>query len=68
MNSLIWGTCNTTTSKDQCVANMGWFASTLRTACAQELDEQNSMVLDTLICSFPLSMTCFTSGLILFPA
>jgi hypothetical protein len=60
MNSLIWGTCNTTTSKDQCVANMGWFVSTLRTECAQELAAQNAMVLETLTGSFLFSMSLFS--------
>jgi hypothetical protein len=52
MNTLIWGTCNTPLSQDQCVANMGWFLSTLHTACSQELSAQNAMVLQTEIGSF----------------
>ncbi|TFK38075.1 hypothetical protein BDQ12DRAFT_120550 [Crucibulum laeve] len=49
MNTLIWGTCNTTPSFDQCVSNMGWFADTLKSACAQDLKDQNTMAVDTLL-------------------
>lgn len=48
MNTLIWGTCNTTPSKDQCVATMSRYVSALRTECSQELAVQNVMVLQTL--------------------
>jgi ABC-type polysaccharide/polyol phosphate export permease len=41
MNSLIWGTCNTTQSYDQCQSNMALFASQLQSDCSQELGNQN---------------------------
>jgi len=37
LNTIIWGTCNATPGKDQCVKNMGWFADQLQSACNQEL-------------------------------
>jgi hypothetical protein len=43
-NSIVWGTCNTDTPADQCTANMGWFASTLQTACKAELAAENPVV------------------------
>lgn len=51
LNSILWGTCNTSIQKDQCVANMGWFASTLKTACTQDLADNNAMSVDTLKCT-----------------
>ncbi|KAF9467744.1 hypothetical protein BDZ94DRAFT_1287463 [Collybia nuda] len=48
LNSIVWGTCNTNTEKDQCVSNMGWFASTLKTACAKDLADNNAKAVDTL--------------------
>jgi hypothetical protein len=48
MNSIIWGTCNTTTSNAQCVLNMGWFAMALQTQCSQELTQLNAMATSTL--------------------
>ncbi|KAG6861308.1 hypothetical protein C0995_001627 [Termitomyces sp. Mi166 len=48
MNSIIWGTCNTTIAEDQCIANMGWFADALQTACDQDLQEQNQMAVSAL--------------------
>ncbi|KXN89351.1 hypothetical protein AN958_05849 [Leucoagaricus sp. SymC.cos] len=49
MNTLIWGTCNTNLGINQCIANMGWFASTLKTACEDDLKDQNSLAVNTLI-------------------
>ncbi|KAF9010053.1 hypothetical protein BDQ17DRAFT_996855 [Cyathus striatus] len=48
MNELIWGTCNAPPGVVQCAANMGWFADSLKTNCAQEIKEQNAMAVDTL--------------------
>ncbi|KAF8068795.1 hypothetical protein FPV67DRAFT_1356278, partial [Lyophyllum atratum] len=48
LNSVVWGTCNTNTAREQCVANMGWFAETLKTACAQDLTDRNAMAVSTL--------------------
>lgn len=66
MNTLIWGTCNTTPSKDQCVATMSRYVSALRTECSQELAVQNVMVLQTLTGSSSFSIRCFPSDLIHF--
>jgi len=49
MNTLIWGTCNTTLSYSQCQANMASFASLLQSACPQELTNQNLLVVNSLI-------------------
>jgi len=49
MNSIIWGTCNTTTSYSQCQSNMGFFASQLKTACSDELNGLNTMAVSTLM-------------------
>lgn len=48
MNTLVWGTCNTNLGINQCDANMGWFASTLKTVCDEDLKEGNSLAGDTL--------------------
>ncbi|KAA1472529.1 hypothetical protein DENSPDRAFT_757870, partial [Dentipellis sp. KUC8613] len=45
LNVDIWGTCNTPLSQDQCVSNMGWFASQLPQQCQKDLDDQNETVL-----------------------
>ncbi|KAF8800601.1 hypothetical protein BYT27DRAFT_7148459 [Phlegmacium glaucopus] len=49
MNSLIWGTCNTTLPYSQCQSNMASFASSLQTACSQELKDQNLLAVNSLI-------------------
>lgn len=49
MNALIWGTCNTPMPNDQCQSNMASFASSLNTACSQELNNQNLLVVNSLI-------------------
>ena len=49
MNTLIWGTCNTTLSDDQCQSNMASFASQLQSDCSQELGNQNLLVVKSLI-------------------
>lgn len=48
MNVLIWGTCNTTLPYSQCQSNMASFASSLQTACTQELSNQNPMAVNSL--------------------
>lgn len=48
MNTLVWGTCNTNLGTNQCNANMGWFASTLESACDGDLKDKNSLAEDTL--------------------
>jgi len=49
MNSIIWGTCNTTIDYNQCQVNMAEFALTMKTACADELKELNTMAVTTLM-------------------
>lgn len=49
MNTLIWGTCNTPMSNDECQANMASFASSLQTSCSIELGNQNLLVANSLI-------------------
>ena len=48
MNSIVWGTCNTTLGLSQCEANMGWFSDALKTACTDELKDNNAMTVATL--------------------
>lgn len=48
LNSIIWGTCNASPGVAQCAANMGWFATSLKTECAQDLKDKNSMAVNTL--------------------
>ena len=57
MNNIIWGTCNTNTAYQQCQANMGWFAETLKTACDQELKALNTMAVNTLMRTYLQSFT-----------
>jgi len=49
MNSLLWGMCNTQLPYSQCQSNMASFASSLQTACPQELKNQNLLVVNSLI-------------------
>jgi len=49
MNSIVWGTCNTNIPFEQCKSNMGWFASSLKTSCADELKQLNAMAVNTLL-------------------
>lgn len=58
MNTLVWGTCNTNPGINQCIANMGWFAETLKTACADDLRDRNTLAVDTLMGEFQLSYSC----------
>ncbi|RDB29718.1 hypothetical protein Hypma_013965 [Hypsizygus marmoreus] len=57
LNSLMWGTCNTNTAKDQCVSNMNWFADALQSACAQDIKDRNTMTLTTLTALQAYSVT-----------
>jgi hypothetical protein len=49
LNSIIWGTCQTTMSTEQCSSNMGWFASNLQSDCSQELSQKNAIAVNALI-------------------
>ncbi|KAL5522573.1 hypothetical protein ACEPAG_8590 [Sanghuangporus baumii] len=49
LNTLIFGTCTTSTPVDTCTANMDWFASSLSSTCSTELSENNLMVTQTLL-------------------
>jgi len=48
LNGMVWGTCNTVLDGGACSANMDWFASSLETQCATELNERNPFVVKTL--------------------
>lgn len=48
MNTLIWGTCNTSTPADECKVNMDWFAAQMKVECRQELSQRNDRVLSAL--------------------
>lgn len=48
LNDIVWGTCNTDTSTDQCGTNMATFESTLQSVCSKELSTQNAMVVQAL--------------------
>lgn len=48
MNTLVWGTCNTNPGINQCIANMGWFAESLKTQCEADLKDRNTLAVDTL--------------------
>ncbi|KAL5499163.1 hypothetical protein ACEPAH_1681 [Sanghuangporus vaninii] len=47
LNTLIFGTCTTSTPLDTCTANMAWFASSLASSCATELSQNNLLVAQT---------------------
>ncbi|PCH35402.1 hypothetical protein WOLCODRAFT_139891 [Wolfiporia cocos MD-104 SS10] len=49
LNNVLWGTCNTGPSLDQCTANMDWFAQELQTACAIDLKANNELAASTLV-------------------
>lgn len=48
LNDIIWGTCNTNIDATQCDANMAWFADALKDQCADDMKEDNAIVLQTL--------------------
>lgn len=49
LNSIIWGTCNTDLSVDQCDANIAWFADALQDACATDLEANNEVAASSLL-------------------
>ncbi|KAL6299244.1 hypothetical protein BKA93DRAFT_820020 [Sparassis latifolia] len=48
LNTIVWGTCNTDVSEDQCTANIDWFAETMQASCVTELKLNNVMATTTL--------------------
>lgn len=48
LNSIVWGTCNTSIDQDTCTSNMSNFAKVLRSSCSAELAAQNSIIVTTL--------------------
>ena len=48
LNSILWGTCNTDASQQQCSSNMASFADQLHSSCANELSANNNQVVQTL--------------------
>ncbi|KAL5523183.1 hypothetical protein ACEPAF_1450 [Sanghuangporus sanghuang] len=49
LNTLIFGTCTTSTPLDTCTANMDWFASSLTSFCSTEVSQNNLLVAQTLL-------------------
>ncbi|KAI0916010.1 hypothetical protein AcV5_003466 [Taiwanofungus camphoratus] len=49
LNAIVWGTCNTDLSADQCAENMASFAGALQTACAAEMRADNVFVANALL-------------------
>ncbi|KAJ3984891.1 hypothetical protein F5890DRAFT_1474189 [Lentinula detonsa] len=47
LNAVIWGTCNPTPGIDQCALNMAKFASSLQSACAEDLTDNNLFAVST---------------------
>lgn len=48
LTSIIYGTCNTTPSEDECVGRMLEFEQDIRTACAQELSSGHALAWSAL--------------------
>ncbi|KAI0759818.1 hypothetical protein BC629DRAFT_1656668 [Irpex lacteus] len=48
LNNIVWGTCNTNTDAGQCSENMAWFAQDLQQECAEDVKENNAVVMQTL--------------------
>ena len=48
LNVILWGTCNTGLSEDQCITNMARFGQNTQTSCKRDLSAKNSVVLDAL--------------------
>jgi hypothetical protein len=48
LNSVVWGTCNTNLTQDECSSDMAWFASTLQSVCSVDLNAGNVMAVQTL--------------------
>jgi len=49
LNTIVWGTCNTTIDDADCSANIAWFASNLASSCATDLSQGNAMAMNTQI-------------------
>ncbi|KIY53860.1 hypothetical protein FISHEDRAFT_20728, partial [Fistulina hepatica ATCC 64428] len=49
LNAIIWGTCNTTLSEDQCLWNMKWFADEISDACSEDISDRNPLAVETRI-------------------
>ncbi|KAI0631242.1 hypothetical protein C8Q77DRAFT_1061993 [Trametes polyzona] len=48
LNTIIWGTCNTVPSAEQCEENMAWFADNIKTQCKGDIDANNPIVQDAV--------------------
>ncbi|EJF59743.1 hypothetical protein BD309DRAFT_876085 [Dichomitus squalens] len=48
LNVIIWGTCNTDLSAEQCAGNMQWFADNIQSACKQDIAANNALVTDAV--------------------
>ncbi|KAK0203449.1 hypothetical protein DFS33DRAFT_1383701 [Desarmillaria ectypa] len=66
LNTVIWGTCNPTVGYSQCVMNMAWFASTLKTQCEADIADNNSNAIDTLA-SLQAYSTMYTAACLTDP-
>ncbi|EMD35597.1 hypothetical protein CERSUDRAFT_85543 [Gelatoporia subvermispora B] len=49
LNTIVWGTCNTDPTMDECIANMEWFATALQQECTTELKGNYATVVNTLM-------------------
>lgn len=49
LNTIVWGTCNTDPTMDECIANMDWFATALQQECTTELKGNYATVVNTLM-------------------
>ncbi len=63
---MIWGICNPTLGYSQCVTNMAWFASTLKTQCEADIEDNNSNAVDTLA-SLQAYSTMYTAACLTDP-
>ena len=52
LNDIVWGTCNTDPSVEECEANMAWFAEELQDACATDLKANNEVATSSLLGAF----------------
>ena len=48
LNVIIWGTCNTDLSAEQCASNMQWFSDNIQSACKQDIAASNALVTDAV--------------------
>ncbi|KAI0754341.1 hypothetical protein C8Q80DRAFT_1094050 [Daedaleopsis nitida] len=48
LNVIVWGTCNTDLSVEQCSSNMAWFANNIQTVCKQDIAANNALVSDAV--------------------